>query len=476
MTRGAHRAPASRGTARPRRRFGVIDEVSCYFDTDDEPANIHLELRIAGHLDPAAFRSAASAALLASPRASSRRARPGLLSSSYWWEHQGRLDVDPVSFTTFTDTADLASQREAFIARAPSVDQSPPARILLASGPGCCHLILNANHAMMDAISWLEVLRDIGRRYAAAVSGTSVGDTGAGAPAAGNTGGAGATVTASSARRADRPSATPAPTRMSRWPARIAAEGGGQHGCGLRLLLLPGVPQVPPAGEGVKTTVNDALITALIGTVGRWNAERGRTRRPVRITTPVNTRAPGDRTSAGHLARLVTITALPPATDADLEPLLLEVASQTRRARQVSSPQVSGGTRGIAAIWCPTALKRWLVRTALRTAGPLICDTVMLTNLGNVPDPPDFGTGASITLTLSGPAQMPRGLSLAVATAGGQPMLAFRFNRALLSDAAAADFAREYRRILEILADIPPLVGGLNPDWSSVADAVYERR
>jgi NRPS condensation-like uncharacterized protein len=489
VSRGAHRAPASRDAALPRRRFGVIDEVSCYFDTDDEPANIHLELRLGSRLDPGAVRSAAAAALLANPRASSRRSPRGPLNSNYWWEHPARLDIDPVSSTTFTDATDLASQREAFIAKAPSVDHSPPARILVANGPGCCHLILNAHHATMDGLSWFEVLRDIGRRYASAVGDDAAGRTDmAGAAAAAGKARPASALTGPAASAAARPNepdtgqplATPARTGLYRPSARIAAEGGGRRGCGLHVILLPGVPHVLPAEAGVRTTVNDALITALIATVGRWNAERRRPRRPVRITTPVNTRAPGDLKSAGHLARLVTISALPPATDADLGPLLLDVASQTRRARQTSSPQVSSGTRGIAAIPCPTSVKRWLVRAALRTAGPLICDTIMLTNIGNVPDPPDFGTDSSVTLALSGPAQMPRGLSLAVATGGGQPLLAFRFNRALLSDAAVRDFAEQYVRVLEILTDIPARAGALNPDWSgqagSVAGSVYERR
>jgi hypothetical protein len=96
----------------------------------------------------------------------------------------------------------------------------------------------------------------------------------------------------------------------------------------------------------------------------------------------------------------------------------------------------------------------------------------MLTNLGNVPDPPDFGTGAPVTLALSGPAQMPRGVSLAVATAGGQPLLAFRFNRALLSADAADRFAHEYVRILGLLTEIADSAGPLNHDWSDPARSV----
>jgi hypothetical protein len=137
MTRGNRQAQAGRRGARPKRRFGVVDELSCYFDTQAEPANIHLEFRVAGRPDPRALREAISAALLANPHASSRRSRHRPLSSRYTWEFAGRLDFDPVSFTTFATVADLAGQREAFLAMAPSVDRSPPARFLIASGVGC---------------------------------------------------------------------------------------------------------------------------------------------------------------------------------------------------------------------------------------------------------------------------------------------------------------------------------------------------
>jgi hypothetical protein len=459
MTRGAHRAPAGRRGALPKRRFGVADEASCYFDTEAEPANIHMEFRVAGRPDPAAFRHAISAALLANPHASSRRSRHSPLSSRYMWEFPGRLDFDPVSFTTFANVTELASQREPFLATAPSVDRSPPAKVLIAAGPDSYHVILNANHATMDGLSWVEVFRDIGRRYAAATGGP-VPHTAepavlhAAEPPVPHTAEPPIPPAGPSARPASRPpsraaraardpgpaiSASPGRMRWPRRPARIAGDGGGRRGCGLHLLLLPGVPRVPPGADGVKATVNDALITALIATIGRWNAERGRRSRPIRITTPVNTRAPGDRTSAGHLTRLVTISAVPAAA-VDPGPLLLDVADQTRRERRQAGPQLGPGIRGVAAAWCPTPAKRWLVRAALRVAGPLVCDTAMLTNIGNVPDPPDFGSGAAVTMALSGPAQMPRGLSLAVVTAGGQPMLGFRYNRRLLGDAAARQF------------------------------------
>lgn len=470
MSRGAHRASAARAGAPPMRSFTLVDELSCYFDTPADPANVHLELRLPGRLGQRAFREAAQAALIANPRASGRRATTGLLAHTYRWEYPATFDVDPIAYTTFGDATELAAIRTEFIARSPSIDESPPIRLLVAAGPDCDHVILNAHHATMDGLSGLELLRDIGRRYRT-LTGLSGGRTEHGALASGS-GAANGHAAAGSV--AEPPAPALRPSAWSR-PARIAADGGGQHGCDMHLWLLPAVPGVPILGDGSTATLNDALITALIVTVGRWNSEHGRPRRQVRITVPVNVRLAGNRVAMGHHSRLVTISAMPPAA-ADLYPLLQDVAAQMRRARQQQGPQVNAGTSALAKLWCPAVVKRWVARAVMRTVGPLICDTVMLTNLGNVSDPPDFGQRGPVTLLLSGTAQMPRGLSIAVATAGRQPLVAMRFNRALLSDEAAARFLTGYIGVLGEVT-LPPdrdsqLAVPLNPDWSAPAGAV----
>jgi NRPS condensation-like uncharacterized protein len=499
--KGTHRAAGRREGAEPRGAFSVVDEVTCYFDTSDEPANIHMEMRVPHPVERRAFRAAALAALAASPRAASRRARRSPLRSGFQWERPEGFDFDPVTFTEFASTAELMAKRAAFLSRSPSIDASPPARLLVASGPGCAHVILNAHHATMDGISWLELLRDIGRRYrgqpddpAGESAGSPPADLQAGPvslpPAPSGATGLGQTETPDATRlgQAETPDATgPSPAgRAGGRPARIAADGGGHRGLGLHMTLLPGLPLVRPSAAHPALarpapTLNDALIAALIATVGRWNADHGRPARAVRITVPVNARTELAPT-AGNLTRLVTISARPPGRGSGLEPLLLDVARQTRNAREQPGTQVSAGTRGIAAIWCPAAVKRWLVRAALRTAGPVVCDTVMLTNLGKVTDPPDFGGGGPVTMAVSGPAQMPRGLSVAVMTAGGQPQIAMRHNRKLLSDEAAGRFLSAYEQALAELtlpADDPAGLTAsrrpLNADWSSPAAGERDR-
>jgi NRPS condensation-like uncharacterized protein len=243
--------------------------------------------------------------------------------------------------------------------------------------------------------------------------------------------------------------------------ARIAPERERRErpdGYGLRLLPVPGIPRAPGA------TVNDTLIAALIATISRWNAahrpapgvktgaitdvKTGAITRAIRITVPVNVRDPGLRGVAGNHSRIATVTADPRTAAGDLSALLAEVTRQTSALRQAPRRRASAGTLGRAPGWCPVALKRLAVRFALRAIGRVVCDTCMLTNLGNVADPPWSGYHGPVRMSLSGPAHMPRGLSVAALTADGQLRLGFRYRYALFDDAAAARFTAAFAAAL----------------------------
>jgi hypothetical protein len=338
--------------------------------------------------------------------------------------------------------------------------------------------MLNAHHAAMDGMSCVEFLRDIAARYRAI----------AGDPAH--------ALTSADCRPQDRGVTEPQATRSPRGPtpppkswrpiravrrhlvARIAPDRdrperqqpkrpaqpkrperpaqperrdrrrprGAHDGCGLRLLLIPAVPKLPGA------TVNDLLVTALIATISRWNAARRRPPGAIRITVPISVRDPGLRGVAGNHTRIATVTA-DPRTAADLSALLAVVTRQTTALRRAGHQRASAGPLGLAPGWCPVVLKRLAVRTALRALGRLVCDTTMLTNLGNVPEPPWSGPGPGrpVRMAVAGPARMPRGLAVGAMTADGQLQLSFRYRYALFDDAAAARFVALYAATLDEL-------------------------
>ena len=239
-----------------------------------------------------------------------------------------------------------------------------------------------------------------------------------------------------------------------RWPSRAP-------GYGYRLLLWPGVP-APPRDEAAqegnerRATVNDLLVAALIETVRRWNHGRRRgedAESRIRISVPVDARPPGHGDELGNLSRLCTVTAEP--RGADGRDLVALVAGQTRQAKNQPGPQVDPALAVVARVRLPVAVKRRLLRAAMRCLGPLASDTSLISNLGRVTDPPRFGPLAPGRTWFSTSAHMPRGLSVGAITIEGQLQLCFRYRLALLDDAAADDFVATYAAALSSLAEPP---------------------
>ncbi len=136
-----------------------------------------------------------------------------------------------------------------------------------------------------------------------------------------------------------------------------------------------------------------------------------------------------------------------PSGGGDLAGLVADVAAQTRQAKQQAGSQVDPASRALAAAWCPPAVKRGVLRLALRTAGPLLCDTSLVSNLGVV-GPPRFGAATATGMWFSTSAHMPRGLSVGAVTVGGRLHLCLRYRRALFSEPSAARFAGLYAAAL----------------------------
>ncbi len=417
----------------------VVDELNWYFDSPAEPNNVHMEVWLPGHLDIERLRDAVIATLAEEPAARVRQAA----GEGFAWEIPSSADLDPVSGASWRREAELDNLRIRFLRAAPPLDRSPQFRLLVARGPGWDSLILNAHHAAFDGHSCLRLLRLIADQYN------------------------GCEPRQPQALAHDAPAPAPSPFRLRteavlrvlfrptvRMAPRHSMRGSPRKlrtrepGYGFRLLPWPDVPAPPPhAPDDPHTTVNDLLIAALIQTIIRWNASRGgRRSAPIRITMPVNARRPGQRDDLGNLSRLCTISA-DPSTD-----LLKTVTAQTARAKLRPGPPVAPALAALARLNLPPTAKRRLLRLAVRFLGRVGCDTSLLSNLGNVTDPPQFGALAPVRMWFSTTAHMPRGLSVGAISVAGRLQLCFRYRYALLDDEAAREFAAEYAVALSHLA------------------------
>jgi NRPS condensation-like uncharacterized protein len=446
------RRPRRAAPPTPIRAFGVVDEVCCYFDSAAEPNNVHLEAWLPGHVDAERLREAVAAVLDAQPRARVRRAAAGSWRRGYAWEFPPRHDHDPVSVTSWRAEAELDSARAGFMAIAPPLDQSPPFRLLLASGPGLDSLIINAHHAAFDGRSCLLLLRLIADQYSGADTRPPPTD-----PAA-------ADRPVPPEPRGGLPGGSAVPANRLGLSVRSVARIAPQHekarapGYGYRLLGWTNVPAAPRRANGPHLTVNDLLVAALIETIGEWNTARPRrwgAGRCIRISMPVDARAPGHGGELGNQSRLHTVSVPSSRVAADRD-LIAVVADQTRQGRLQPGPQLRPALAAAARAPLPTVVKRRLLRLGVRSLGWLVSDTSLVSNLGNITGPPRFGPLSPSRMWFSTSAHMPRGLSVGAITVEGRLQLCFRYRRALLDDAAAGQFVAAYAAALSSLAGVGP--------------------
>jgi hypothetical protein len=411
--------------------FTPVDELGCHVDSAAEPNSIHLEVRVDGHLDAARLRAAVLATLAAHPLARARRTRWRGWHRRFTWAIADASAVAPLDEVRWRTEDDLAGHRASLLAAAPPLDLGPPLRFRHAVGPDQDVLILNVHHAAMDGMSCLRLLRSVARRYAG-LPDPPVADPLAVRAVAG------------------RP-ATAQHTRYPRQATRIATDAAAPGpGCGFHLTSLPlGVRD----GLTKSATVNDVLIAALVLAVETWNRERGHDAGAVRITMPVNARAtPGAEEPLGNLSRLTVVTGMPPAQGRSPDGLLADITGQTAATKLRGGPQIDAVSRLFATPWLPVAVKARLLALARRLIP--VGDTAMLSNLGRVGGPLDFGPGApAVGVWFSPPVRLPAGLAVGVVTLDGRLNLCFRYRHALLDPRTADRFAETFRTALDSLGD-----------------------
>ncbi|HEX2298388.1 MAG TPA: hypothetical protein VHH34_07710, partial [Pseudonocardiaceae bacterium] len=227
-------------------------------------------------------------------------------------------------------------------------------------------------------------------------------------------------------------------------PSRIAVRGG-RDGAGfgfVRRTVDIGETTTPAlVRRAPGTTINDVLLAALHRTVQAWNARHGKATGRVGVMMPVNLR-PRDRfwEVVSSITSMVTVSTT--ARDrAALPTAIAAVATQTtpqrRQHRAYGMYDLLRFTRK-----APLLLKRAAPRL-LRLVGDRPVDTVMLSNLGRIPDPPRFDAdsdGSAAELWFSPPCDPACSVAIGVATVGDRLTLVIRYRHGQFDAAAAAEF------------------------------------
>ncbi|MEW2065121.1 condensation protein [Streptomyces sp. NPDC007002] len=413
------RAPGGDGPAGQPSRvpFPVVDEVARHCAQDAEPSTVHIEIRLPGRVDEERLRSAFAAALARHPRALMRERPRGPWARRYEWELTGGPDTDPVSFPPCAPGA-LERARAGALDCAPALTASPPLRLDVVREPDRegCVLLFTVHHTALDGPACLRLAATTAEVY----SGSPVPPPPAPArPAAGSP---------------PRQSRAPALAR----PARVAPGSPGPAAVPGNALLLAELP-IPRRELGAPYTVNDQLMVATALTVADWNRSQGAPgtdRRPLRITMPVDDRPRGPGMPIGNGTRLVEVcfTAAEVAAGTDVAALLRTTAERTRALKAQPRPQLGHGAGLLTVPLLPVAVRAALTRGLRVAAGPWT-STTLLSNIGRIPYPLDFGdAGRATAVWFSAPARMPRGLTFTTASTGGRLHLSLRWSRTLLGE------------------------------------------
>ncbi|MEU9286628.1 condensation protein [Streptomyces sp. NPDC048275] len=425
--------------------FPVVDEVARHCLQEEEPETVHIEVHLPGRLDPARLTTAFTEALHRHPRVLMREAARPWYRRRYEWELTPDPDVPVVSFPP-PDRDALQHARTRALVTAPSLSASPPIRLEVVEGAGppvgsaatdsvglrttgtgtstpsrAPHphthlgtvLFLTVNHTALDGPACLRILATAAELYGGKDNSPAAPPLRTPAPA---------------------PATGPVDTPSTWTPPARVAHGTPEPSPGNGLLVTEfAVPRRP---QGSPYTVNDQLMVATALMIAHWNREHGaRSRRPLRITMPVDDRPRGTDMPIGNGTRLVEVPFTPAELDQNrLGELLRRTADRTRALKSLPRPQLGHGAAVLTAPVVPVAWRAALTRGLRRAAAPWT-STTLLSNIGRIPYALDFGgeAGRAHAVWFSAPARMPRGLTVTTASTAGRLHVALRWSRTLLS-------------------------------------------
>ena len=421
--------------------FNVIDEAVHLLDSEAAPWSIQLELRVGGRLDDARLADAFGRALAHHPMARTRKVAARRTRHTNRWQVTPATDVDPLRAVDCVDDDGVTRAREELQGMAVPLVESPPLRARLVHSPGGDLLMLNANHAAMDAIAALRVVRSVARAYAGEPEPEP--EAGAGPDPLEARAWLGELTDADDRTRARRRLALADKlTDVVVRPARVASEGASDAaGYGFHHVALPGPLTQALVGLEHPGTVNDVLLAALNLAIAAWNGERGERCGRIGVLVPANLRPPEWRHDVVGNFSLPARVSTNRRHRRDPESALRALTAQTKRKKDIGL-----GTALLEVLKGSDRLPLWAKQAmvmSLPLGGNRLVDTAMLSNLGSLTDPPSFGAeaGPTVEAWFSPPARMPLGLTVGAVTLDSRLHLSLRYRHGLFDAAAAGRFA-----------------------------------
>jgi hypothetical protein len=442
-----------RGDARP---LTLSEQLFVASERPDGPLTIALLSRVDGRLDADRVARAVAAVFARHPMA---RAQLRDRAGAQGWRILPRPVRDPVVELTARAAADVWRALEALSLRPFDLGAAPLVRVLVAHDPDGDWLGMVAHHLALDGRSLLALLTETMAAYPGPGGVAEAGETPPSHPP----------VPASRRVPPFRPAGgrrLRAVAGARRWVtpgSRFIAPVGrpGTPGMAFVPLVIP-VPDRSTLPGGRRPTVNDLLVAAGHLAVDRWNAGRGQSSGTLRIRIAVAAASvPG---AAGELGSATGQETIATSPDVRRRPaaLLGAVVEQTAAAKARpprEQPGLTGRVAELLATAAPPRLRTAVLRCAVSAVRPVLMPTVVLTNVGRIPEGLTAGPGGPRLTELSFAATggMPQGLFICVTRFGDRLYLTFCHSLELFDAAAAEAFVGLFQAALRELAAPPDL-------------------
>lgn len=429
--------------------FNPVDTLIFDVDRTRDPWSVHCEVRVTGRLDAERLAAAATAALRRHPMARARMEPFGGSTRRFQWLIDDGYTAVPLVIAESADDTAAEALRSQLLSRRVDLHVAPPLSLGLAHHPGGDYLIMNLSHVVGDGMSGYRLMTSICRAYA------GVADPVPDLPldlVRNLRAHVGSRTIKDATTRFKGVKGLISDTRGPGKPVRVAIDGGidKAQGYGFQLLRLGQRETAQVMARRKKpATVNDLLLAGLALAVRRFNDRHDVTPGRVSFMMPVNLRpAEWSRELVSNIVSFVPV-AVSAEHQSDLGTAQKAVGVRTAELKEQRQSGTMVDILGMTSIW-PAGVRHAAIRLSRGAVVDPILDTAVLSNLGNIPEPLDFGADAGVATELwfSPPASMPLGTAVGAATMNDEMFLTIRYCNAQYDKAGAAAFADTYRRVL----------------------------
>lgn len=416
----------------------MLEEAVYNIEQTFTPWNIQLELETSVELDIERLERAVETAANTHPLARARKRPAATFDTEYVWEIPDETDTRPVGEKP--QGVDIHHARTEFHTRPIELTEESPFRVLVVRGAGREGgdlLCLSVSHVPADGVGTLRLLRSISRAY--------LGETPAADPVSLDDSRAVFDQIRPSLFRKRAKLLGAASSHLRKLidpPSRLAsATDTDRSGWGfVHRTLDEDLTErlIQDRAEGV--SVNDILLSAVHLAVDHWNRDHGSPAGKISLLMPVNLRP--DEWFYDVVGMYALFESIVTRAEHRVDPAATveQVTEQTRAIKEADRAAAFLESMDLVPDITPVGVKRRSPEL-LRGPGHGLVDTLLLSNLGRVPEPfPSLGDGTP-ALWFSPPCWQPTPVSIGVVTVGGRVHLVFRHMFRVLDRDAAASFA-----------------------------------